>query len=607
MCTCLVKGDFLLRMVNLRKRLREISPLSLYKLTCASLAFIYIITTYLPEQSSAPGERVQALQDEKVVSKKGDLVTISMFSPPAGMFHPLLYSDAYTANLLACIFESLVRLNPELEWEPALAREWYFENEGKTLVFRLRENVYWHDGTPFTALDVQYTYSVLAHPDYMGVRQHYVRDLQGFEAYHQGKESTFSGVEVVDDYTVKFHFKQANVASLYRASSLIIPQHVYGKYPVKDLAKAEESLTFNKLIGTGPYQAEEYVSNEAYILVKNNLYWQGTPKIERLIWRVINQDVAPGLLANEELDIVTSPGGVRAADYELVKSIPHIKLFETPSFGYQYLGFKLNYRPVEDVEKNIVNPNNYIPNAKLQSKELRKAIMYALDRQGMVDGLLKGRGSVQHSPFSSAWPQGKGNIEYVYDPQQAKRILDEAGYIDRDGDGYREQPNGEKLTLSLHYPTGDKVREKSALVIERNLQEVGIKVRLHAPRDPGTHFANVEQDKQNIDLFLGGWSLSIADPDPRPIWDTHSLWNFSRWADPFQQRLLDKAAGDPQTLDQAYRWQLYDQWATYVQEELPIIFLYHTNDIYAYHQRIKGVIESPLGIFYQLHNWEIAG
>lgn len=595
-------------MMSLRKLFKKSNSLSFYKFACASLALVYILTTYLPDHIGNSRVEIQTLQaDKEQVSKKRDLVTISMFSPPAGMFNPLLYSDAYTANLLQCIFESLVRLNPMLEWEPALAREWYFENERKTLVFRLRDDVYWHDGTPFTAADVQYTYSVLAHPEYTGVRQNYVRDLLGFETYRAGKATTFAGVEVIDAYTVKFHFNQPNVAALYRASSMIIPQHVYGKYPVKDLAKAEESLQFTRLIGTGPYKAEEYISNEAYILSKNNAYWQGAPKIGRLVWRVINQDVAPGLLANGELDMVTSPGGVRAADYDMVASLPHIRIFETPSFGYQYLGFKLHYRPEQDVERKVINPQNYIPNAKLQSKALRQAIMYALDRQGIVDGLLKGRGSVQHSPFSSAWPKGKGLKEYTYDPKEAKRILDEAGYVDRDGDGYREQPNGEKLTLRLHYPTGDKVREQSALVIQRNLQDVGIHVHLHAPRDPGSHFAAVEQDKQNIDLFLGGWGLSAADPDPKPIWDRHSLWNFSRWNDTYQQRLLDKAVGDPQAFDEGYRWQIYAEWATYVQEELPIIFLYSTNDIYAYHQRIKGVVESPLGIFYQMHNWEIAG
>jgi peptide/nickel transport system substrate-binding protein len=549
-----------------------------------------------------------ATTEDPEEAKKGGTVAFSMYSAPAGVFNPVLYGDAYEANVIGFVFQSLVGLDENLSWEPELAKDWSFENDNKTVVFNLEEGVKWHDGEPFTANDVKYTYEVMAHPDYTGVRSNYASDLQGFDEYNAGEAEEVTGLEVVDDHTIKFHFKEPNVVALYRASFSIIPEHIYGKYEVADLATAPETLEFTKLVGTGPFKASDAVTNESYSLVRNDDYWEGAPYLDGVVWRVINQDVAPGLLESGEIDVVTDPGGVRPADYELVAGIPGIKMHEAPDFGYQYMGYKLNYRPKADIEAGVVKPENFIPNEKLQDVKLRQAITHAINRQGIVDGLIFGRGTVLNAPFPpTSWAFDASAVNnYPYEADTASAILDEAGYKDTDGDGFRERPNGEQLVLRLDFPSGNKVREQSAPIIAQNLKDVGLNIDLRSPRDIGAYYDAVENDEEGMDLFLAGWGLSTADPDPKGIWDTTTLWNFPRWNDPHQQELIDAGVKSPEAFDQQYRKDIYNEWASYVNEQLPYTFLYAQNNIWAYNEKIQNVIEEGTGISRDIHKWYLA-
>lgn len=557
-----------------------------------------------PPEGEADVPDEGALPDEP---QEGGIVSFSMFSAPAGVFNPVLYGDSYEANVIGFIFQALVTLDEELAWEPELAREWHFENENRTLVFELQEDVTWHDGEPFTANDVKYTYDVIAHPDYPGVRTSYVQDLVGFEEFRAGETDEFEGVEVIDDHTVAFHFKEPSVVALYRASFMIIPEHIYGQYEVADLPDAPETLEFDQLVGTGPFRAADYMANQYYTLERNEDYWEGRPYLDGVVWRIVNQDVAPGMLETGEIDVITTPAGVRAADYDLVAAIPGIQMHEQPDFGYQYMGFKLNYRPQEDVAAGVVNPDNYIPNEKLQDVTLRQAIMYGIDRQGIVDGLLQGHGTVMNAPFPPAsWAFDEEAVNpYPYDPDLANQMLDEAGYEDINGDGFRERPNGEELVLRLDYPTGNRTREQSAPIIAENLADIGINVDVRTPRDVGAFFDAVEDDEQGMDLFLAGWGLSAADPDPQGIWDRDTLWNFSRWDDERSEELIQLGVQSPDAFDLEFRQQVYSEWAAHVNEQLPAIFLYSQNQIWAWGGHVQGVKPDALGITRDIHEWYI--
>lgn len=546
--------------------------------------------------------------DESGIPRGGTAI-LSMSSAPRGVFNPTLYNDAYEYNVMSFIYESLVRQDQNLEWEPFLAKSWYYENDHKTLVFELNEGITWHDGQPFTANDVKFTYEVIGHPDYTGSRRNVsVANLVGIDEYMSGEADELVGIEVVDDHTIKFHFQEPNIMALRDASFMIIPQHIFENIPVAKHREALESSEFEKLVGTGPFKVTtDWLAGVYYRLERFDDYWKGSSYLDDVIWRVVEPELAPDLLQNGEIDIITVPTGVLAEDVDYIESIPGVKVYESPGFGYQYLGFKFHHRTPSDVDNDIYNPDNWEPNTKLHDVKLRHAMAYAIDREKIVQHFLNGHGTVMHAPLpqvSWAYDESVANT-YPFNPKKAKQILAEAGYIDVTGDGWLEDPNGDELIFRLDYPTGNIAREQSAIYIQEALAEVGIRIDLRTPREARTLFDAIADEEPEIELYLAGWNLSAADPNPLDLWDTTSPYNYTRWVDEKSQSLLHAAVKTPEAFDQQYRTEIYKEWIEHISDQLPKIFLYAENNIWAYSTKINNIQEGPLHIYQDVHLWYI--
>ncbi|MBU9721508.1 MULTISPECIES: ABC transporter substrate-binding protein [Bacillaceae] len=540
--------------------------------------------------------------------QQGGMITAGMYSAPGHQFNPIFYGDAYEANILDFTHESLVTLNENFEYVPSLARDWELNDDQTELTYYLEENVTWHDGTPFTADDVYFTYSSIADGEYVasgGVRIDYVRFLVGYEDYRDGETDTFEGVEVVDEHTVKFHFAEPNVTPEFRTSFPIIPAHVFEGLSVADMVDHPASRNAGEIIGTGPYQLTDMLEGEQYVLTAYDNYWKGSPKLDGITWRVIEQSVMPGMLERGELDMIAEPNGVPAADFERVDGLDNVTTFTTQDFGYQYIGIKHHHRTAEDVENGVVDPNNWVVNEKVQDVRVRQAMMYALDREGIVGGLMNGLGSVLHAPFPEAsWAYDESAFTvYEQNVEKANELLDEAGYIDVTGDGYREDPDGNEWTLNLDYPTGNEVRERTAPIIVAEFGEVGIRVDMRQPRDAATHFEIVEDDNTDWDLYLAGWSLATGDPDPAGIWKSDNPFNYLRWNDSTSDELIELAVKAPDAFDLDFRAETYNEWTAYVTEQVPMVFLYSSDNIYAYNSALQDVTHRPTGIYTDSHLW----
>lgn len=550
------------------------------------------------EQTEGTGENSgdDATTEEPV---KGGSVTFAMFSAPGGVFNPLVYEDQYEFNVIQFVFESLWDVQDDLTFGPALAETWEWSEDKKDLTVHLRKDVKWHDGEPFTADDVVYTYTVFAHPDYTGTRSAASQFLVGFEEFQEGKTQTFAGVEKVDDYTVIFHHKSPMPNAISNLNFMIAPEHIYKDVPIKDLATHVTATDFTKIVGTGPFKPSNAITNESYELVRNDDYYKGAPYLDKIVWKVVSADVAAGLLETGEIDVYAE---ITPDDFEVISSIPGVKVHETPDFGYQYMGFLMSKRPQEDIKNGVFDPSHWTPNEKFADKRLRQAMAYAINRQGLVDGLIGGHGTVMNAPMPPvSWAAASPDQlnQYPYDPEKAKSLLAEAGYKDVDGDGFVEDPKGNKLQFKLDYPTGNPVREKSAPIIVENLRAVGLDVKLNNPREAGAHYDNIDVD--GSEMFLAGWSLDV-DPDPLGIWATDNPWNFPRWNNEESMRLMLEGVSE-KAFDQNYRKEVYVKWQQLVNDELPYIFLYSQNSMTAYNTRIQKVQEGPLGITRDIHLW----
>lgn len=553
------------------------------------------------QQPPAQGKDPQKPAEEEI--QKGGYVTFAMFSEPGGIFNPLYYKDAYEWNIIQYIYEGLFDMQDDLTYAGNIADSWTFSDDYKHLTVKMRQDVKWSDGTPLTAKDVYFTYASIADGKYNGNRSSFSDLLVGYEEYNSGTETTFRGVEVLGDYELVFHFREATPIALDTANFPIIPEHIFGKYAVDEIASIPETLDFTMLVGSGPFKPGSYVANESYEMVRNDLYFKGAPYLDGLVWRVVNADIAIGMLESGELHYYDA---VTPADFAMVDAIPNIDVHEAPSFSYQYLGMMINNRPADQIAaEDYSKPDTWKVNPKFDNKKLRQAMAYAIDRQGIVDNIILGHGTVMNAPMPPvSWAAADATQinTYPFDPEKAKQLLDEAGYKDIDGDGFREDPQGNKWSASLDYPNGNPVRFASAPMISQWLKDVGLNVELNAPRDAGIHFDGLDFDES--EMFLAGWSLDI-DPDPTGIWRTTEPYNNSRWYSKESNQLIIDGISTKALTDQNFRKETYIKWQKLINDELPYIFLYTQNEMWAYNTTIQNVKPGPLGVTRDIHEWWI--
>lgn len=539
--------------------------------------------------------------------QKGGTVVGAMDTPPSGQFNPIFYEEAYEANILSFIYEGLLSQDENLNFTPGLAKEWSFNDDQTELTFKLEENVKWQDGEPFTADDVVFTYKLLASPGYIeagGIRSYFAGNLVGYEEYSTGASQDFQGVVKVDDYTVTFKFAQPNVKALSDASFSIIPEHIFKDISIADMPAAPESREAGKIVGTGPFKFTEMVQGEQYVLEKNADYWKGEPYLDSVVWKVVDQAVILGLLETGEIDFVADPNGFQAADYETVAAMPNVEIIEQPDFGYQIMGMMVNHRAAGD---KTLDPSKWTVNEDLKDQKVRQAIAYAIDRQAIIDGLLYGRGIVQNSPIATQFDayDDTNPPQYEYSADEAKKLLDEAGYKDVDGDGFRENPDGEEWVLSLNYPLGNQIRERSAPIVEEYLEAVGINIDLRQPKEAAAYFEDLENNAQDWDLYLVGWSLDSTDPDPTGLWDAPAAYNYSRWNNTEADALLKEANTPPEAFDKAYRNEKLSEWQVKFGEDLPALILYAANSLWAHNSRLHGVDVLPYSFLNDTHLWYV--
>jgi peptide/nickel transport system substrate-binding protein len=345
---------------------------------------------------------------------------------------PILASDSASSDITGMVFNGLVKYDKNINLTGDLAEGWDIEDGGLTIIFHLRKNVSWQDGSPFTARDVEYTYQKLIDPK---VRTPYSGDFERVRS-----------LEVIDDFTVKITYKEPFSPGLASWGMPIMPRHILEK---EDLNKTDFS---RHPIGTGPYVFKSWKTQEKIELVSNKKYFEGEPYISRYIYRVIPDESTLFLeLQTEGIDST----GLTPLQYLRQTDTPFLKRryrkFRLPSFGFTYLGFNLN-------------------NEKFKDIRVRQALNYAVDKGEIVRIVLLGLGRVSTGPFvPDSWAYNKDVAPCEYDPKKAKELLKDAGWSDKDNDGILEK-DGVKFEFTIITNQGNEERLKSAQIIQRRLK-----------------------------------------------------------------------------------------------------------------------------------------
>jgi len=446
----------------------------------------------------------------------------------------------------------------------------------------LRKNAKWHDGTLFTAEDVKFSYEYVAHKDYPGPHASVIAAIDGYEEMKEGKVDTLKGVEIIDDYTVKITTKEVYAPFLGKLCFWvkIIPKHIWGKVEVADSLNATDLLKHP--IGTGPFKLEEFVTDRYSLLVKNEEYWDGEPKIDKLIIQLVNPETAQAQILNKELDVI------------ILDSI-------NPDDAKVYTDAGLEIEEIYRNQYDALMPN--CRNPLIGQKLVRQALTYAINRQGIVDSLLYGHGVVAntiYAPSHGAYP-GKDKLNaYEYNPEKAIEILTkEVGWVYKNNKMYAD---GEPVKFRLMYSTGNKLRELMAPVIQENFKKIGIELELQL-MEFATMAANLTGKADDSFEFVLMNNTLDDEPDIKRLLHTKYVLNgpnFSRYSNPKMDALFEEGI---KYIDSEIRMPIYHEIAILINEEMPIIFIFNSCIGLVKPSNLKGIIITPSSYAYNAHNW----
>lgn len=520
--------------------------------------------------------------------KSKDSIVYALTSSPTGIFNPLLNDTTYDDAVIDLTYNSLLSFDKNLNPKPELAKSYEISDDNLSITFKLNDNTKWNDEKTLTADDVAFTFTSLADKGYTGSKYGYVEKLKGAKDYHEGSVDKIEGIEVIDKNTIKFTFAEPYSPGLTNLGSIgIIPKHIWGEVPIAQWKDKKDLLT--KPVGTGPYEVVSFTEGQDVQLKRNDNYFDGDVKTEKFILKVTNEDTATGELLNGTVDVIDA-SNLKNKDIKELES-EGMDVTSYDSNLVQYMGFNLRDK-------------------KFQDKNLRQAFMYALDRNAMVDKLLEGNGQVVDTPMlPSSWsyPDKSTLNNYKYNKDKAKELLKQAGYEDRDNNGIVEDKDGKELVVKLTYPTGNKLREQTAPIIQANLKDIGVKMELENMEF--TALMDKVVANHDFELYLMGNNLSL-DPDPKPYWHStsasdekgNSAWNISSFKNEKADQLIEQGIS---VSDQKQRKEIYSQFGKLLNDEVPWAYLYSQNIRKAYNPHLKDFKPYTFNDFDNVKDWYI--
>jgi len=263
--------------------------------------------------------------------KEGGTLFLHLEHTPDAIW-PVTATDRAATFLFELTYNFLVEFNDTGELVPSLAESWEISKDGLTYTFHLRRDVKWHDGEPFTAKDVEFTYTLLVNKEAGSIfAGKVIGFVEGAQDYYDGKTDRISGIKVIDDYTIQFKLKKISVPFLSQIFFPIVPEHIFGKIPVDQIAKSREA---QMMIGTGPFKLVKYVTGQYYEFERFDDYFKGRPHIEKIYVKIAKADVALAMLKKGEIDyIIEFPPG----ELEYLKTLPNVKILTAPNLTWPWV------------------------------------------------------------------------------------------------------------------------------------------------------------------------------------------------------------------------------------------------------------------------------
>ena len=457
------------------------------------------------------------------------------------------------------VTDSLVQYDARLDLQPMLATSWEISPDGRTVTFELRDGVRWHDGAPVTARDVVFSVEKSREP---------ATEAKSFLAGFQD----LVRVEALDDLTVRAEYSKPYADFMEAWTVPIIPEHLAGREP--ELLKSEFA---RHPVGCGPFRFVRYDPGQEIVLEANDDYWGGKPAIEGVTLQVIP-------------DERTAYQALLRGDLHLLSVPPDIWAEAESSRDADRLGRLLFYR----LTVWYIAWNQDGSHEAFTDPRVRRAMLLALDREPFAEKVLGGLGKAAATTYhpDSVWAD-PGIVPLPYDPDEASRLLDEAGWQDPDGDGIRER-RGQSLELTLLTPASrQEISGRIAAWVQQSLAEIGVRMEIET-----LEFGAFLERRRS-----GQFDALMASLTFTPIPDQYELYhssatedgfNFFSFSDPEVDRLLELGR---QTFDRAERETVYRELQRRLEELQPMSCLFHFASPVLHDPRLRGLQPSPIDLW----------
>ena len=561
----------------MRNSLRKLAGLTLSALTLGSVVANSSLTL-VSAQSNV--ELETAVKNDAEEIEGGTLRYALVGDPFSGVLNKMLYEGNPDATIIGLFNEGLYGYDENFTIDDSGFAKVDFDVENKQVTITIPEGQKWDDGEDLTIDDVIWPYYVVGHPDYQGIR--YGEDFEnvvGMKEYHEGSAEEISGLERVDDYTLKVTYNEFPNSMLQAGGGVsyyIEPEHVFKDIPVGELLDSEPVRT--KPVGFGPFRVTSITPGEAVTYEANEYYWRGRTKIDGVQLEVVNQSTAIAEMQAGNYDIASLP----ADSYDSYKDSENFTVLGDVQNAYTYIGFKLG--KLEDGEN--------VPDESLvvADKAIRQAMAYAVDNDAIGERFYQGLRWRANAPITPNFKEYY-NAElpgYTYDPEKAKQILADAGYTDADGDGFIEDKNGEPFTLGFASMSGGETAQPLAEYYMQAWAEVGIDVQLVDGQlmEFNSFYDALKADDPKIQVYQGAWGTG-GDPNPTGLYGRTAAFNYTRWATEENDKLL-AAINSDDSFDDEFRKQAFNDWQAYFMEELPAIPTLFRYSVVGVNNRVKN-------------------
>lgn len=522
------------------------------------LSAVFVLTTATSAASAQGSPSVAPSPAPKVTFTVGVLGDLNSANP----FRQIDTYESFTSGLM---YDGLLRLaQVDYEPEPELADRWDVSDDGLTWTFHLRDGLTWSDGVPITAHDFVWTAEFIVDND--------------ISSWSDGYTYTES-VTAVDDQTIVWRTTKPTVVPGLPGYNMILPEHVWGDFTVKEL---KSFRNFPDPVVSGPFNLVEWRQGEYWRMEARDDYWVGPPNIDEIVFRVYNSsESVVQALVKGAIDYTEVP---TAALFDAIKDRPGIGTAIDSAEAFHQMSFNVVDDPKSTAHPAVLDPI------------VRNAIEHAIDRGTLIERVLRGYatpGSTPIAPVYDYWHwEPPPDVARGFDLADANGMLDDAGYVDTDGDGVREMPGGgEALEFRLYVEVSDSDGIKAAPFIQQWMGDIGIEVTIRSMTDAKLY--DLWLEAFDWDMIIYSWGTG---PDPDFLLSSFTTNQCGVWSDTcYSNPEYDALYKEQQTtIDPTARQALVHQMQQIFYRDTPEIVLWYPNSFEAWRSdRWTGFVRWP--------------